>query len=718
MRRFAVPLAVLLCLVTSVGFASAAAKPKAVHGAQGVGDPYFPLDGNGGYDVQHYDLDLRYEPATDVLTGRATITAMATESLSLFDLDFDGLTVRAITVDGQTAKWRRSKGELIIKPSTDLIEGNEFTTVVTYDGVPGPIPDGEFGGWIPTDDGVVVAGEPHGAATWFPANDHPIDKAAFTFHINVPQGLQAVANGRLVGTTTAGGRSVWTWDAVEPMATYLATMNVGEFDVNAYSADGIDYWDAIDPDLFDPVAAPRTGTQFAVSQAADSSYKRLARTISVPAGGANLSFWIDRNTEFPWDFVFVEAHTVGLDDWTTLADANGHTSQDTGFSCPFWLGIHPFLTHYQTESATGCDPSGTTGSWAAATGDSGPAEQWSIDLGAYAGSDVEVSISYASDDVVQRPGVFVDDIVVSTGEGSTSFEADGDTMDGWTVPGAPEGSPGNDNDWIVGTAADVPPPEGQFAAGSFARQPEIIGFLGDNFGPYPFSTGGGIVDDVQGLGFALETQTRPIYARDFFTDPQSSDTVVVHEIAHQWYGDNVALARWQHIWLNEGFASYAEWLWSEKEGLGTAQEVFGFWDQAIPPDDPFWSVVIGDPGPDQLFDFSVYIRGAMTLHTLRLTVGDEAFFDIMKTWAATNAGGNVTTDEFIALAESISGQDLGSLFETWLFTSGKPDTSAIAAPAARGSSSAIKPRDVRHAPEVVRSQIKRYGKDSSLAAGD
>jgi predicted metalloprotease with PDZ domain len=103
----------------------------------------------------------------------------------------------------------------------------------------------------------------------------------------------------------------------------------------------------------------------------------------------------------------------------------------------------------------------------------------------------------------------------------------------------------------------VPPSEGAIAAGSFARQPEILAFEGSTFSPYPFSTSGGIVDDVEGLGFALETQTRPVYARDFFTDPINADSVVVHELAHQWYGHSLALARWQHIWLNEGFASYA-----------------------------------------------------------------------------------------------------------------------------------------------------------------
>ena len=202
------------------------------------------------------------------------------------------------------------------------------------------------------------------------------------------------------------------------MATYLATVNVGEFDIDDYSADGIDYWDAIDPDLFEPVAAPRTGTQFALSQIADASYKRLARTISVPAGGAQLSFWIDRDTESQWDFVFVEIHTVGQDDWTTLADLNGHTTQDTGFVVPV-LARHPPVPDPLPDrhGARAATRPARPATWWAATGDSGDAENWAFDLGAYAGSDVEVSISYASDDVVQRNGVFVDDIVVSTGAG-------------------------------------------------------------------------------------------------------------------------------------------------------------------------------------------------------------------------------------------------------------------------------------------------------------
>jgi aminopeptidase N len=151
---------------------------------------------------------------------------------------------------------------------------------------------------------------------------------------------------------------------------------------------------------------------------------------------------------------------------------------------------------------------------------------------------------------------------------------------------------------------------------------------------------------------------------------------VVHENAHQWFGDSVALAEWKHMWLNEGFATYAEWLWGEREGLGTTQEVFDFFYNDIPVGDPFWDVVIGDPGIPFLFNDAVYVRGAMTLQALRNEVGDQDFFRILRTWAAKRAGGNGTTGQFIALAERISGEQLDNLFDVWLFTAGKPTSAA------------------------------------------
>ena len=186
---------------------------------------------------------------------------------------------------------------------------------------------------------------------------------------------------------------------------------------------------------------PHTGTQYAYSQIADVSYKRLTREVAVPAGGGSLTFWTSYDTEQDWDFLAVEARTAGGENWTTLPDANGNTSNSTGQSCPEgWFELHPFLEHYQTFNAgepPTCSPTGTTGAWNAASGNSQGWQQWSIDLSAYAGSTVEISIAYVSDWSTQNLGVFVDDIVLPDGTG-TSFE--GGDMGGWAIAGPPEGS--------------------------------------------------------------------------------------------------------------------------------------------------------------------------------------------------------------------------------------------------------------------------------------
>ncbi len=710
-RRTAALAALLLCVAALPVPAAAAAEtsPEPAQeesfpggadyrpGAPGLGDPYLPLDGNGGYDVDHYLLDLSYDPLTDVLAGTATITAKATQDLSAFNLDLDGMTVRGVKVKGRSAEFTRDAGELTVTPQRGIRDGSRFITQVRYDGVPETITE-LFGqsGFFHTDDGSLVIGQPHVAATWFPVNDHPLDKASYTFRITVPEGLEVVANGRLLDDRTRDGLTTWTWEAREPMASYLATASVGQWDLNQYRAGRINYLDALDPDLFDPVAEPRTGANFAWSQAVVSSYKRLTRTITVPDGGAQLSFWLTRDTEPNWDFAFVEARTAGAEDWTTLPDANGHTSRQTGSSCPGWHSLHPFLSHYQTGAgAGGCTAAGSSGVWWAASGASDGWEQWSADLAGFAGKSVEVSISYVSDDFAQYPGVFVDDVVVSTGEGSTSFEDDGDTLDGWTVTGPPAGSPGNENDWAV--TAESPPGLGENAQASLGRQPEIIAFLEGYFGRYPFRDAGGTVDDLRGLGFALENQTRPVYSRDFFHDRLQGDAVVVHELAHQWVGDSISVEAWQHIWLNEGFATYAEWLWSEREGLGTVQEIFDS-IASTPADNAFWRVRIGDPGPDAIFDSAVYARGAMTLHALRNAVGDEDFLRILHEWAQLNAGGNVSTDDFIALAQKISGQELNPLFDEWLFTAEKPASLEAAARSAAPGANNVPPavRSLEH----------------------
>jgi hypothetical protein len=209
---------------------------------------------------------------------------------------------------------------------------------------------------------------------------------------------------------------------------------------------------------------PHTGSKYMYSQNANEGYKRLQRTVDLTGVSgtqpANLSFWTSFNTELDWDFVFVEAHTVGQDDWTTLPDQNGHTSQNTGASCPELWGdeLHTHLDHYQTVVENGpgvddndCLPTGTTGAWHAASGNSSGWQNWSIDLSAYRGKQVELSIVFATDwGTLTVPGAMIDDTRVTAGSNvsETSFETQGD-FGGWAIPGAhPEGPSTNLNDWI------------------------------------------------------------------------------------------------------------------------------------------------------------------------------------------------------------------------------------------------------------------------------
>ena len=209
--------------------------PAGTIGAAGVGDPYFPLEGNGGYDVAHYDLKLSYQPSAHHLAG--TTTATATQDLTRFDLDLSGMTVAAVTVDGAKATFTRAGQELRITPATELRKGHLFRTAVTYAGSPktivgSPVVFGAPYGWIYTKDGAFVGDEPTGASTWFPCNDQPSDKATFTFDITVPEGLKVIANGdHEAFPSTPGAPATFIWNETSPMATYLATIDIGRWDI-------------------------------------------------------------------------------------------------------------------------------------------------------------------------------------------------------------------------------------------------------------------------------------------------------------------------------------------------------------------------------------------------------------------------------------------------------------------------------------------------------
>ena len=191
--------------------------------------------------------------------------------------------------------------------------------------------------------------------------------------------------------------------------------------------------------------------------------------------------------------------------------------------------------------------------------------------------------------------------------------------------------------------------------------------LGDVAGSYPFAATGGVIDPSS-LSYALETQGRPYYP-----GPPSQD-LVVHELGHQWYGNSVSPARWSEIWLNEGFATYMEWLYAERKGGRDAARRFDELYAAHDADDSdFWNPPpAAVPGPEKLFDGTVYDRGAMALQVLRELIGDPDFFRILEEWATENAGGTVTTQDFRQKITSVTLAPVPGLFEDWLTQPGKP----------------------------------------------
>jgi aminopeptidase N len=471
-------LLIALAATALLAAAAPATATRYVEGAPGAGDPFYPFAGNGGYDVKHYALAIDYDPASDVLSGRAAVFARTTQNLSSFNLDLRRfLEVERVTVNGTQASFtREGEHELVIRPRPNLKAGHSFVVTVRYEGVVEPVvdPDDSIEGWIPTDDGAFVVNEPQGSPGWYPANDTPKDKATFDFAITVPQGREALANGRLVGHFDHGSKTTWLWRARDPMAPYLATATNGEFETRfGELPDGLPEYNAVDP---------------------------------------------------------------------------------------------------QTRR--------------------------------------------------------------------------------WSPP-------------------PFRPPEPQLAWDRLAVQPGAVALFEELYGDYPFEAIGAIVDWAPDVFYSLESQTKPNYWH------VPSIATIVHEIAHQWFGNAVTLAEWPDIWLNEGFATWSEWIYFERTGGETAQDAFDALYALTPEDEGYEDLWFPAPlnlsGPEELFHTPVYDRGAMTLQALRVKVGDEVFFRILRAWYEENTGGNVTTADFIALSERESGQQLDEFFEIWLETDGRPE---------------------------------------------
>lgn len=419
-------------------------------------DSYVPGHGDNTYDVSHYELAIDYKLEGNQLSGKAKIIAQALEDLGRFTLDLHALRATKVTIDrGAVAKFTQRSGRLAIKTRSTIAAGTEFTIEVAYGGTPSPMSglDGDAG-WEELADGVIVASQPHGAPSWFPCNDRPSSKASYHLEISAPNDYYVIANGEPGPSRRRAGSTTWTYDMAAPMATYLATVQIGRYALCSIASD------------------------------------------EVPL-----------------------------------------------------RGFHP-------------------------------------------------------------------------------------------------------------------PREADRFDEAFGRQGEMVEAFTRLFGPYPFEAYSVVVTEDE-LEIPLEAQGLSIFGSNFLDTSWRSQRLIAHELSHQWFGNSLTIGNWRDIWLHEGFACYAEWLWSEESGDRTAHEhALHYADKlaSLPQD-----LILGDPGPRLMFDDRVYKRGALLLHALRLTLGEDQFFGLIQEWVETYAHGTVSTEQFTTLADDYAVDPLADLFTAWLY---------------------------------------------------
>jgi aminopeptidase len=218
----------------------------------------------------------------------------------------------------------------------------------------------------------------------------------------------------------------------------------------------------------------------------------------------------------------------------------------------------------------------------------------------------------------------------------------------------------------VRQVAAIPPRVRSEFSRSFARQPEMMTYFEGVFGPYPFGSYTVVVTEDE-LEIPLEAQGISIFGVNHLQGRH--ERLIAHELAHQWFGNSVTVEQWRHIWLNEGFACYAEWLWSEAAG-GPSTDELAVKHLARLRQQPR-DIVIGDPGPASMFDDRVYKRGALALHALRRRITDRAFFELLRGWTSANRHGSVTTEDFLRHAAAF-GDGARALLEGWVFERALP----------------------------------------------
>lgn len=536
--------------------------PPGVVGDEGIGDPYFPSFGNGGYDVQHYAIDLDVDMENRSITSTVTIEAEALHDLERFNLDFVGLEVTGVAVDGAAAEFDRVGPELIIMPAEPVSEGEGFTVTVSYAGTPGegiPRTGPEFTvGWSFYEDGVFVAGEPSGASSWYPVNEHPLDKATYSFEITVAEPWEAAANGVLVEELDEGDMRTYRWELDDPAAPYLITVAIGEFDiVEDVTASGVPLRNYFEIDVQDG-----TRTAFEDQAAMIDAFEPLFGPYPFDVYGVVVH---DRNFGFALETQTLSVFGRAFVNEEVIAHELAHQ----------WFGNHVSLARWQ---------------------------------------DIWLNEGFAT---------YASALWVEQRDGPAAFEA---RMNGMYRGVAAASRP------ISVTPLDI------------SRLLLQLNFEpGQMFSREQVDTAIRVIFEEALDEGEIEAQTGDI----------GEDGIGVQELSRR-FGD-----------LPEGVSAELD-----ATVLADFFRALGEDEQAEQVDRGF---VIGDPSPGSLFSGDIYQRGALTLHALRMHIGDEAFFELLRTYVERYGGGNATTEDFAALAEEISGQELDDFFEAWLFSSPLPD---------------------------------------------
>ncbi|MCL4254866.1 MAG: M1 family metallopeptidase, partial [Anaerolineae bacterium] len=511
-----------------------------VIGAEGIGDPYFPSMGNGGYDVVSYDIALDVDMENQQITGAVIINAISTQALGQFNFDFADLTISTLLVNDAPADYAQGGNELIITPADIIPENTPFTVTVSYASASN---SDELGSWYFYDGGVMVAGEPFGASGWYPVNEHPLDKATYRYCVTVDEGYIVGANGTQESAITEDGRTTFCWSSPELMSSYLTTIAIGDFYVvTDETQNGI------------PIR-----NYFAVG-VDDEALEGFALQADM------IDYFETVFGPYPFEVYGSVVHNLRL-----------------GFALETQT-LSTFGSAFTNESVIAHEL----------------AHQWFGN-----------AVSPASWQYIwlnEGFATYAEMLWVEYSQGAEAFDE--------TIREAYAGM-ANINQSFYVTRAEL--------ADFLSQIPLADTELSQQEAQEAMTL---LVGDI------LSTAEIEKLTADIGTGTIRDVALIALITTAPFQGGDINIRGVYQFMVRLGLEDLAnEW--------------------GMNPD-----VLIGDPGNYNLFAGQVYQRGALTLHALRLEIGDDAFFETLQTYVAQFNDTHATTDDFIGVAEAISGQDL------------------------------------------------------------